>query len=203
MPKPDTIERLMREFADSEVDVSDGSVSSSILHRNILELTPEVIRVVAFITKCRVTGASLSLIAGNIPMVRVRFKSANSSKTVNPSTWMPDIIASFGIPRAWPKFDPIRSGFPERLSERLKEVITKERIVFLEADVQNARANALVDEHQVRRIRCMVEKRRELERQRQIKTIAQTFKNLPVDLLSEDDIVKLWRETTVSNILES
>lgn len=203
MLTPSTVEEALRLFAAEEVLKLRGSVGDAALLEKIVSQLPVARSAVEFLARCRVAGATLSLIAGEVPMVRVRLRDAKRTRTVGPSSWLPDTLAAFGFladshvsigawARPWERFDPY-----------VRTLLGQERVVSLEADVQNAKAKVLADEHQVADVRGRLDKKRELERQRQIRIVAQTFKNVPHDLLTEEDVVKLWRENQIRVILES
>lgn len=198
------LQAALQEFASQEVQSLRGSAGGEVLHREIMDLLPRIQSAVEFLGRCRVAGASLSLVAGEVPMVRVRLRDAKRTRTVGPSTWLADALCAFGWPQSPAMSNTgLRKGFPERLAAKMRKVMSQIRIAELEADVQSATAAALADEHQVGGIRDRLAKKRELERLRQLKVLADTFHGVSSDLVSEEDVVRLWRERQVRDVLES
>lgn len=202
MLKPTTLKAALQEFAEHEAQSLRGSVGGDVLQREIMDLLPRLQSAVEFLARCRVAGASLSLIAGEVPMVRVRLRDAKRTRTVGPSSWLPDALAAFGLPSG-PAMTSVRAGFPDRLAAKLRKVMPQDRLAELDAGVLAAKAQALADEAQVAGMKGKLARKKELERQRQLKLVAQTFRAVPADLLTEEDVVRLWRENQVRDVLES
>lgn len=199
---PVALKAAIQEIASAEASTLRGSAGSSVVYDEIVGLQPRIAEVLAFVAACRVTGASLSLVAGHAPMVRVRLRASGRTRTVNPSSWLADVLNAAGLPLGQASRS-VKAGFPERVAAKLRKLLPNERIECLDADIQAARTEALADRKKVGEVQERLAKKRETERQRQLKIVSHAFKNVPHDLLSEEEVLQLWRENQIRHVLET
>ncbi len=192
----DSINKILKEFAISESSSSTTFSGKSKIIQSISYHFENVKSIVQFLDKCKVRDAKLVLVGGDVPLVRVLLCSGRKRLTVRPKGWLTDVIEYFGIRREGEK------NFSERFSLHLSKIIPREFISSVELGIQNVVSVAMTDEKQLAKIRNKLGEKKAAVKRRVLNQIAMTFSTIPHGMVSEDDVIRVWRENTCKQILQ-
>jgi hypothetical protein len=143
-----------------------------------------------------VCGASLRLDGVQpIPRVDVRVTVAGKARKVRtgPGNMLHDV------------FETVHGLAPDRSMREAMDAVEpalRALLAGVRADAANAVQKALADDRITRPIRERLEKKRALARQNALDATRHHFRNYR-EILTEDDVMQLWREGLVGEVMES
>ena len=156
--------------------------------------------VLSVIMHCKVASADFVLI-DKTPMQRVllRVPKRGSRKAqtirVSPDSLVLDLM--------WKRnHNDVFGSFLVEMAQVVASVIPAERMAILRADMANACAAAALDPKKLAPIQARIDQARVADRERFTAQIRNLIRKND-GLLSEKDIVKIWRECIVEEIMES
>jgi hypothetical protein len=126
------------------------------------------------------------------PMVKVNMRYQGKSHKINKANPFSHILGIF------------TGGSPltEAIAKTVLPILPQDQVAMQLADIENMAAAALQDEKKLAPIRERLNAKRTADKERLLARIREVFKDHD-DLLSEDEILQLWRETFAREIMES
>jgi hypothetical protein len=126
------------------------------------------------------------------PMVKVNIRHRGKTYKINKSIAFRHIIAhALG-----------GSPLSEVLSEKILPLLPQDEVAMQLASIENSSAAALQDEKKLAPIRARFNAKRAADKERLMARIRDVFKDHD-DLLSEDEVLQMWRETFAREVMES
>jgi hypothetical protein len=126
------------------------------------------------------------------PMVKVNIRHRGKTYKINKSIAFRHIIAhALG-----------GSPLSEVFAEKILPLLPQDEVAIVMANIENASAAALQDEKKLAPIRARFNAKRAADKERLMARIRDVFKDHD-NLLTEDEVIQLWREGLVREIMDS
>ncbi len=142
----------------------------------------------------RVREAHISLF-DRTPVIRVTISYDGAKVVLNKSNPLQQLLARFAIVgNMSPTF--------EKFCEEIFKVLPQEELAMQMADIENVSAQALQDPKKLEPIRERINKRRVADKERLTAKVREVFRGHD-NLISEEEILAMWRETMCAEVMDS
>lgn len=167
------------------------------------DIKPPVQKAVEIMMLGRVSDAQIVMF-DRTPMVRVILRHQGKTYKVDKSNPLLSLIERkiagsrvSGLPH-----NVVGSAWSKELSEQILSFLPQNRVAAVMADIANAAAKASQDPKKLAPIRARLNAKRMADKERLKARIREVFHDHD-DLLSEDDVIQIWRETMCREIMDS
>jgi len=190
------MKKKLREVLESQILTYHRSVQdrSDELETEISEELLRYSKGMEFYLNCRVAKSRLVLRPGRVPAVAISLKYGKKSVTTDSNPLL-DVVVAFTH----------RGSYKVRTHEVLKAIspmLDPVREAMFQADIANARVKAMADRSRHAVIQGRIDAARAADRERYMAEVRSLFSRHD-NLVTEDDVLQIWRETFVAKVMES
>jgi hypothetical protein len=140
----------------------------------------------------RVVGADI-VMYDKTPMIKVDIRHKGKLYRINKVNPLQHLIS-----RCWNNGSPLTV----RVIHHLLPMMPQDRMAMQMANIENASAAALLDPKKTDPIRERLAVKRAIDKEKLLSQIREVFKGHD-DLISEEEILQLWRETMCAEVMDS